>query len=141
MTYVIAYDFGTTGVKTCLFGIEDTISLIASAYAGYGLYILDNGGAEQDAEEWWAAMCNTTKELFTKTDITPDQIAGLSFCSQMQGIVLVDEKGKALRRPMSYMDQRGVKEFAECMGKGFPKISGRCSGYRTCLGRSKLRLD
>lgn len=47
MTYVVAYDIGTTGVKTCLFGIEKNISLLASAQHGYELYILDNGGAEQ----------------------------------------------------------------------------------------------
>ena len=29
--YVIAYDVGTTGVKTCLFEISDKISLIESA--------------------------------------------------------------------------------------------------------------
>lgn len=124
MAYVIAYDFGTTGVKTCLFEIEKQVNLVASAYGMYGLYIVENGGAEQDADEWWDTMCHTTKELFKKTKVKPEQISGISFCSQMQGIVLVDESGKALRRPMSYMDQRGTKEFADCMGKGLIKISG-----------------
>ena len=31
MIYVLAYDIGTTGVKTCLFRVDETISLIASA--------------------------------------------------------------------------------------------------------------
>ena len=35
MTYVIAYDVGTTGVKTCLFSIGETIRLEASAQQGY----------------------------------------------------------------------------------------------------------
>ncbi|MCF0142037.1 MAG: carbohydrate kinase, partial [Parasporobacterium sp.] len=60
MIYVIAYDFGTTGVKTCLFGIGEQAELLSSAYAEYQLCILDNGGAEQDADEWWDAMCSTT---------------------------------------------------------------------------------
>lgn len=123
MIYVIAYDFGTTGVKTCMFEINQEVRMVASTYAGYGLYLLENGGAEQDTNEWWNAMCSTTKQLFLKTDIRPDQIAGISFCSQMQGIVLVDSKGNALRRPMSYMDQRACKEIKECMGHGI-KISG-----------------
>ena len=41
----------------------------------------------------------------------------------MQGLVLVDENGKALRRPMSYMDQRAEKEFAECQTHGIT-VSG-----------------
>ncbi len=114
MKYIIAYDFGTTGVKTCLFGIDGSVKLLTSAYMGYELYILPGGGAEQDADEWWSAMCRTTKELFEKTDVTPEQVSGISFCSQMQGLVLVDEQANAVRRPMSYMDQRAGKEMAEC---------------------------
>ena len=123
MQYLIAYDFGTTGVETCLFGAEQDIRLIASAYAGYGLYILPDGGAEQDADEWWAAMCCTTRAVFEKTDVMPAQVSGISFCSQMQGMVLVDENGRALRRPMSYMDQRALAEFKACQTHG-PCVSG-----------------
>ena len=127
--YVIVYDFGTSSLKTCLFDITTSIRLAASSSAAYDLYVLDNGGAEQDAEEWWQAICSSTKELFDKCEITPDEIAGLAFCSQMQGVVLVDEDGNALRRPMSYMDQRGVNEFNACMGSGIIKVSG-CSLYK-----------
>ena len=28
MIYVLAYDIGTTGVKTCLFRVDDTITLL-----------------------------------------------------------------------------------------------------------------
>ena len=66
MQYIVAYDFGTTGVKTCLFSIDGGIRMEASAYAPYGLYILPDGGAEQDADEWWAAMCSTTRAAFEK---------------------------------------------------------------------------
>ena len=121
--YVIAYDVGTTGVKTCLFEVRDTIRLLAGAYEAYGLYILPGGGAEQDADEWWAAMAKSTRRLLEKTSTDPKAIAGISFCSQMQGLVLVDEAGRALRRPMSYMDQRGGKEFAACQTHGIT-ISG-----------------
>jgi xylulokinase len=123
VTYVIAYDVGTTGIKTCLFGISSNIELIASAQQGYNLYVLDNGGAEQDADEWWDAMCHTTKKLFTITDIKPESIEGISFCSQMQGMVLADREGKAIRRPMSYMDQRARQEIKEVMAHGL-QIAG-----------------
>ena len=122
-TYLISYDIGTTGVKTCLFEIENNIKLLVSEQKGYSLFILENGGVEQDADEWWQAMCDTTKELFSITDIKPEQIAGISFCSQMQGIVLVDDKGNALRRPMSYMDQRARKEIKSGIAHGI-QIAG-----------------
>ena len=127
--YVIVYDFGTSAVKTCLFDISSTISLVCHSIAEYGLYILDNGGAEQDADEWWDAIVSSTKELFRKTDIKPSEICGLSFCTQMQGVVLVDKDGNALRRPMSYLDTRAVNEFKAGLGKGLIRISG-CNAFK-----------
>ena len=78
--YIIIYDFGTSSVKTCLFEIDSRIRLAASASAEYGLYISDDGGAEQDTEEWWAAICSTTRELFKKSEVEPRQVEGLAFC-------------------------------------------------------------
>lgn len=123
MIYVIAYDIGTTGMKTCLFSIGEKVELIEGAYRDYDLYILENGGAEQDADQWWEAMCMTTKQLVRKSGISPDNIDGISFCSQMQGLVLTDKEGNALRRPMSYMDQRAVKEMEETQAHGI-RIAG-----------------
>ena len=127
--YIIIYDFGTSSVKTCLFKIDSEIRLVAGSSAEYGLYITDNGGAEQDTEEWWSALCSTTHDLFLKSDIKPSEIEGMAFCSQMQGAVFVDENGNALRRPMNYLDQKGVKEYKDCMGRGIIKVSG-CSLYK-----------
>ena len=127
--YIIIYDFGTSSVKTCLFEIDSEIRLAASSSAGYGLYISDDGGAEQDTEEWWAALCSTTRDLFLKSEVKPSEIEGMAFCSQMQGAVFVDENGNALRRPMNYLDQKGVKEYKDCMGRGIIKVSG-CSLYK-----------
>lgn len=53
----------------------------------------------------------------------------MAFCSQMQGAVFVDDQGNALRRPMNYLDQKGVKEYQACMGTGIIKVSG-CSLYK-----------
>lgn len=116
--YVIAYDIGTTGVKSCLFEIENEIKLISAAMEGYKLYIMPDGGAEQDPEEWWQAICSTTKTIFQNCDVDPEQIEGISFCSQMQGLVLVDRDGKPVHRAFSYMDQRAKKQIKDGMANG-----------------------
>lgn len=120
---VIGYDIGTTGVKTCLFEISDTIRLVASAMEGYELTILKDGGAEQDPDDWWRAMCKTTKSVLHDNHILADQIEGVSFCSQAQGLVLVDKDCNPVRPAMSYMDQRANNEFKATMSRGFT-ISG-----------------
>ena len=123
MTYVLAYDIGTTGVKTCLFEIGSSITLLAGDSEGYSLYIMEDGGAEQDTDEWWAAMCHTTARLLAKTGTAPEQISGISFCSQMQGLVLTDRDGVPVHRPMSYMDQRATEEIRKGIAHG-PQIAG-----------------
>ena len=81
--FVIAYDVGTTGIKTCIYEIADSIKLIASDVGGYRLYIEDNGGAEQDPDELWSAMCTTTQKVIESSGLSAGLIEGISFCSQM----------------------------------------------------------
>ncbi|MCR4842677.1 MAG: FGGY-family carbohydrate kinase [Eubacterium sp.] len=120
---ILAYDIGTTGIKTCLFSLEDGITPLGSENRGYGLYEVPGGGMEQDADEWWSAMCETTRALLEKTGISPLDINGISFCSQMQGLVLVDSEGEPVRRPMSYMDQRATAQIKKHLAYG-PTIAG-----------------
>lgn len=121
--YVITYDIGTTGIKTCLIEIDESMKILASSTAGYNLYVDDEtgvkGGAEQDADEWWEAMCTTTKTVLNKTPhVTKEMIEGISFCSAMQGLVLVDKEGNCIRRPMTYMDQRAREELKKGIAHG-----------------------
>ena len=121
--YALAFDIGTTGVKTCLFKIGKTIELISAASEGYKLYIMPNGGAEQDPDEWWQAMCSTSKKVIAESGVDPKEIYGISFCSQMQGLVLVDKDGNHVRRAFSYMDQRATEELKKGIAYG-PQIAG-----------------
>lgn len=120
---IIAYDVGTTGIKTCIFEISDTIKLIASAMDSYELFVTGNGGVEQDPNSWWNAMCNTTEKVLKDNNISAASIQGISFCSQMQGLVLVDKEGNPVRRAMSYMDQRAGEELKQGMAYGL-QIAG-----------------
>ena len=120
---IIAYDVGTTGIKTCVFEISDAMKLIASAAEGYELHVLDNGGAEQDPWDWWNAMRNTTRKVLSENEIPAESINGITFCSQMQGVVLVDREGRPVRRAMSYMDRRASRELRRGIAHGL-QIAG-----------------
>ncbi len=134
--YILAYDIGTTGVKTCLFALDSGagskgksgLRPLADASEGYGLYTFPDGGAEQHEDEWWQAMCDSTREILNgQTGVTPDMISGISFCSQMQGMVLVDRNGEAVRHPMSYMDQRASEQMEKGI-KGGLEVAGMNAG-------------
>ena len=123
MAVILAYDIGTTGVKTCLYNVGSSVDLMGAASEGYELYTIPGGGAEQHADEWWDAICKSTAGVLEKTGADPADIDGITFCSQMQGLVLVDEEGVPVRHPMSYMDQRASEEMKEGIGTGV-KIAG-----------------
>ena len=64
-------------------------------------------------------MCSTTRNVFNKcVGVTKDQVEGISFCSAMQGLVLVDKAGNCIRRPMTYMDQRAGDELKKGIAHG-----------------------
>ena len=120
---IVACDVGTSGVKSCLYDVGDTIELVASASASYGLSIDEGGRAEQDPQELWDALCDTTRQIREEADVDWTHLRGISFCSQMQSLVLVDEGGDPVRPTMSYMDQRASKEFQKGIASGL-KVAG-----------------
>lgn len=67
--------------------------------------------AEQSVDEWWSAVCETTKELLQKTKISPQDVLAIGFSGQLQGVVPVDKNGNALlERAIIWQDMRAVKE-------------------------------
>ena len=62
-TYILVHDVGTTGNKACLYTLGETLELQETALVEYPLYMLDNGGVEQDPDEWWEAICQSTRAI------------------------------------------------------------------------------
>lgn len=116
--YIVAADVGTTGVKTCLYQVGDQLTLVDSEMEGYQLRLYPGGRAEQDPAELWAAVAGTTKRLLTRSGANPAAVKGVSFCSQMQSLILVDRSANPVRPAMSYMDQRATEELAQGFGRG-----------------------
>lgn len=124
-SYVISCDIGTSGMKTCLYALTNSLKLIDSITAWYPLQVLPNGGAEQNPEDWFVALKKSVREILSKSKIAASKIQAISFCSQMQGLVLVDKECRPLRPAMSYMDSRARQEMQEGLSRGVSiKIAG-----------------
>lgn len=122
--YIIAHDLGTSGCKAAIIDLKGVV--LASAEKRYPVIYMPNGGAEQDPENWWQAVVDTTHEMMAKIDVTPDQIAGMSMSAQMVGTLPVDEQGQALRPAMIWLDARAQDEAAYLAKKtGFDFIDGK----------------
>ena len=122
--YIIIYDFGTSSVKTCLFNIDSEIHIAANSTADYGIYITENGGAEQDTEEWWEAICSTTRALFDHSEVKPDEIHGALIEQIDRTIDLVYTKYMKAR--ITY-DRIQRKETIHVSSGRFPRDPAQCS--------------
>lgn len=117
--YLMTYDIGTSFIKTALTNITDKIEFVGATVVGtHNTTTNDGKGDEQNADEWWDTICRSTKELLKNHGISSDQIKGISFCSQLNGTVLVDGKGNVVRPPMTFLDRRAEKEFSEYFQNG-----------------------
>lgn len=104
--YLLAHDLGTSGNKATLFGLEG--ELIKSETVGYETSYSNGNWAEQNPEDWWNAVCQSSRKLLEGLD--PKEIDSVCFSGQMMGCLPVDKKGTALRSHLLYCDQRSTDQ-------------------------------
>ncbi|MHA1166918.1 MAG: xylulokinase [Candidatus Hodarchaeales archaeon] len=106
--YIISHDMGTSSNKAVLITVEGEIVDHSSRPYPSGTMVPAPGYAEQVPDEYVAAIVETTRDLITKTAISPEQVAGITFCTQMQGFIAIDKEGKPLTNNYNWMDSRGA---------------------------------
>lgn len=109
--YILAHDLGTSGNKATLF--SEIGEMIGSHVSSYDTNYFNGTWVEQDAEDWWNAVCNSTKKLITSLQVNPSDIAVISFSGQMMGCLCVDKQGNPLRKSIIWADQRAQKQAAQ----------------------------
>ena len=108
MPFVLAHDLGTTGNKANLF--DETGKLVASHFETYPVAYPQPQWAEQDPDDWWRAVCVSTRALLTRIPAAHEQIAAVSFSGQMMGVIAIDELNRPLRSAIIWADQRAVDQ-------------------------------
>ncbi len=108
MQYILAHDLGTSGNKATLFSVEG--KLVSSVVEAYPCHYYNGNWAEQNPEDWYAAVCRATKKLTEAMD--PADILGVSFSGHMMGAVLLDPAGELLRPAIIWADQRATEQVA-----------------------------
>ena len=104
MAFFVGHDLGTGGNKAVV--VDDRGRIVAHHVEPYPLHRPNPGWAEQDADDWWRAVCLCTREAVAKAGVPLDQIAGIAFAGQMLSLVAVDRDGTPTRRPIIWMDGR-----------------------------------
>ncbi|MEW5735396.1 MAG: FGGY-family carbohydrate kinase [Thermodesulfobacteriota bacterium] len=117
----LAIDHGTSGVRAALVSGEGAVR--GYAVRTTPIHFLPGGGAEQNPEDWWQALCACVSELAQKDLIPPSGVTALCVSSTFSTTVAVDEQGSALAPAMTWMDGRGGKHVKNAL-RGFPSVMG-----------------
>ena len=135
--YLLGIDVGTTGTKTLLFSADG--ELLGHAYRGYDMYNPQVGYSEQNAEDWWNAVCETVREVCADPAIGK-AVAAISLSLQGGTMVAVDKDMQPVRPAMVWNDGRGSQQMEEYIREvGDAETMYQKTGWR--LGRAMLAIE
>jgi D-xylulose kinase len=102
----IGVDLGTSAVKLLLMDSKGVIKKVVSKE--YPIYFPNPGWSEQHPEDWYEQTLIGIKELVS--DVSKEEVAGISFGGQMHGLVILDEEDNVIRPAILWNDGRTWKE-------------------------------
>jgi len=113
--YIVAHDVGTSNNKAVLVDVEGRVH--GRSVSSYEIKYPKPGWAEQDPEDWWKAVTQSTRRLMAETGVSPDDVLCVVNSTQLIGIVPVDEGGVTLRPGIIWLDSRAPEEARWVMNK------------------------
>lgn len=99
---LLGIDVGTSACKVAAFSEDGRV--VAQSTKEYAVSQPAPGWAQQDPEEWWAAVCGAIRSVLHQ--VSPGEIAGIGVDGQSWSAVAVDSQGKVLCDTPIWMDTR-----------------------------------
>lgn len=125
--YILAHDIGTSSDKAVL--VDYSGKIIATCVYPYPTLYPNPSWVEQDPQDYWTAVCKTSKQIVKDAKIKPEEIGGIIFSTQAQGIIPMDGNGNNLYNNISWVDGRAEKQAQSIMNKlGGKKLFSLVSG-------------
>ncbi len=113
--YVIAHDVGTSSNKAVL--ISTSGKIISSSEKTYGFSYPNPGWVEQDPEDYWQAIVQSTQTILQSSGIGSSKIVGMVFTTQAMGIIPIDQDDQILYRNITWVDGRAEKQAEKLMNR------------------------
>jgi sugar (pentulose or hexulose) kinase len=103
--HLLAIDNGTQSVRALIFDLRGNLVAKSQVYIE-PYFSTQPGWAEQDPDYYWDALCQACQELWTKSPVPQEAIAGVALTTQRSTVINVDREGKPLRPAIVWLDQR-----------------------------------
>lgn len=123
--YVLGIDVGTSACKIALF--DEGGAVRAQNTGEYAVRYPHPGWAEQDPQEWWAAVSRAIREMLERSGIAASNIAGIGVDGQSWSAIAVDAQGHVLAPTPIWTDTR-AQEICEEVKRSIPEdeLFGLC---------------
>lgn len=115
---LMGIDIGTSACKVAVF--DEKGKVLAQSNRPYRVYYPETGWAEQDAEEWWTAICMGIRDVLEADGVDAEEIGGIGVDGQSWSAIPIDQNGSALYRTPIWMDTRArriCEEVKERVGE------------------------
>ena len=105
---ILAIDNGTQSVRALLF--DTSGNLVGKGKQEIEPYFSrEPGWAEQHPDYFWEQLGEACQLLWSSTDATPDQVAGVTVTTQRGTVINLDANGQPLRPAIIWLDQRHAR--------------------------------
>ncbi|NAP00908.1 glycerol kinase GlpK, partial [Halomonas sp. MG34] len=103
--YILALDQGTTSSKAVIFDQEGKV--VETGQREFEQHFTKPGWVEHDANEIWTSILSSISEAMRKSDIEPDDIAGIGITNQRETTVVWDRQtGKPIYRAIVWQSRQ-----------------------------------
>ena len=116
-TYILAIDQGTTSTRAMLFHAD--LSVVATSQREFRQYFPASGHVEHDAEEIWASVVATLRDVVAKAGCLAQDIAAIGITNQRETLLVWDRStGAPIHRAIVWQDRRTAGACASLRARG-----------------------
>ena len=119
----LSIDLGTGGPKVGLVTLDGEV--LAYEVHHVATHYSEDGGATQDADEWWTLITDATKRLLATADIAASQVRAVAVTGQYASTVPVDVSGMPTGPCLTWLDTRGGRYARKAVGGPFLGYNAR----------------
>ncbi len=105
---LIGIDIGTSGCKTAAYTIDG--SVLGTVTEAYNVNRRTALEAEQDAEDWWNAVCLNIQRLINESGVDPKRVMAIGVVGHSWATLPVNRDGRPLHPAMLWLDRRALSE-------------------------------
>ena len=123
--YLLGADVGTSALKAAL--VHPEHGVVAVAERAYPMHRPHPRWAENDPEDWYAALVAAVPEVLARAGVAPDEVGALCLVGQRDIAVLLDGAGRVLTPCIHWTDRRDPEETARLyaeLGERLVAVSG-----------------